>query len=87
MPNLFLLMILYTFQGLTFGLFLSTVPIVFKQYLNYNELGVVMLCTMPYSFKVFWSPLIELYSIPGFGKRKSWVVPSQLAICAVLVYL
>ena len=45
------------------------------------------MCTMPYSFKVFWAPFVELYSIPGYPKRKSWVVPTQLAGCCILLYL
>ena len=35
-----------------------------------------MLATMPFSFKVFWSPIVELYHIGAIGKRKSWIVPS-----------
>ena len=45
------------------------------------------MCTMPYSFKVFWAPLVELYYFESIGKRKSWVVPTQLVGCAILFYL
>ena len=69
------------------GLFLSTIPLLFKQYLTYQELGVVMMATMPFSFKVFWSPLVEIYHIPAMGKRKSWVIPAQLVMCCILFYL
>ena len=48
---------------------------------------MVMLCTMPYSFKVFWAPLVELYYFEKIGKRKSWVVPTQLVGCCILFYL
>ena len=46
-----------------------------------------MMSTMPYSFKVFWAPMIELYYMPSIGKRKSWVVPTQLVGCGILYYL
>ena len=46
-----------------------------------------MMSTMPYSFKVFWAPMIELYYFPSIGKRKSWVVPTQLVGCGILYYL
>jgi len=82
-----LLMVLYSFQGLPMGLFLSTIPLLFKQFLTYQEIGVVMMATMPFSFKVFWSPFVELYHIPGMGKRKSWIVPAQLVMCCILYYL
>ena len=62
-PKMVLLVILYSFQGLPLGFFLTTVPILFKKYLSYNEIGVIMMCTMPFSFKVLWSPFVEFYHI------------------------
>ena len=62
-PKMILLVILYSFQGLPLGFFLTTVPILFKKYLSYNEIGVIMMCTMPFSFKVLWSPFVEFYHI------------------------
>ena len=62
-PKMILLVILYSFQGLPLGFFLTTVPILFKKYLSYNEIGVIMMCTMPFSFKVLWSPFVEFYNI------------------------
>jgi len=46
-----------------------------------------MMATLPYSFKFFWAPVIEIYHMPLLGKRKSWVVPMQLIGCCVLLYL
>ena len=60
-PKLVLLSALYMLQGLSLGFFLVGFPVVFKKYLTYSELGVIMMCTMPFSFKLFWSPIIEFY--------------------------
>jgi PAT family acetyl-CoA transporter-like MFS transporter 1 len=76
LPKMVLLVILYAFQGLPFGMFLSTIPILFKKDLTYAELGVIMLCNMPFSFKVFWSPIVEFNYSESFGKRKSWIIPT-----------
>lgn len=46
-----------------------------------------MLCTMPFSFKVLWSPFVEFYHIKAIGKRKSWIIPTQLVMCSILFYL
>ena len=46
-----------------------------------------MMATMPYSFKVFWAPFVELYYFPLIGKRKSWIVPMQLIGSILLFYL
>lgn len=69
------------------GFFLSSVPIIFKKYLTYSQIGEIMICTMPFSFKVFWSPFVEFYSIESIGKRRSWIIPTQLVMCAILFYL
>lgn len=46
-----------------------------------------MLCTMPFSFKVLWSPFVEFYHIEWIGKRKTWIIPTQLIMCVILFYL
>lgn len=87
LPNLLLLVMLYIFQGLPMGLFLKSIPLLFKKYFSYKDIGVIMMATMPFSFKVFWSPVVELYYFKSVGKRKSWVVPTQLIGCGILFYL
>ena len=86
-PKMILLVILYSFQGLPLGFFLSSVPIIFKKYLTYSQIGEIMLCTMPFSFKVLWSPFVEFYSIEWIGKRKTWILPTQIIMCFILFYL
>lgn len=46
-----------------------------------------MLCTMPFSFKVIWSPIVEFYHFPWVGKRKSWIIPMQLIMGGILMWL
>lgn len=47
-----------------------------------------MMCTLPFSFKVLWSPLVEFYQlVPCFGKRKSWLIPAQLIMVFFLFWL
>lgn len=62
-------------------------PILFKKYLTYSEIGQIALCTFPFSFKLLWSPIVEFTSLPWAGKRKSWIIPSQLLMCVMLYYL
>lgn len=86
-PNILILLILYSFQGLPFGLFQFQLPIVFKDHLTYKEIGVLSCSTIPKTMKFLWAPLIELYYFKSIGKRKSWIVPTQLVGSAVLLYL
>jgi hypothetical protein len=87
LPKIGLLVILYAFQGLSFGMFLHTIPMLFKKDLTYSEIGVIMLCTTPFSFKILWSPVVEFYYSPSFGKRKSWIVPTQILMTVILYYI
>ena len=87
LPSIVLLVIMYSFQGLTWGFFMSSVPLIFKQYLTYGELGALLRCTLPFSLKLLWSPFVEIYHFKSFGRRKSWVIPTQLAMCVVFLYL
>jgi len=82
-----LLIVLYSFQGLPIGFFSGSVPLLFKKYLSYSEIGLLMMCTMPFSFKVLWSPFVDLYYSKSIGKRKSWIIPTQLIISVILFFI
>lgn len=70
------------------GLFLKTLPMIYKQQLSYQEVGIIMMASMPYSFKILWAPFVEIYSfLPFISKRKAWVVPMQFISCLILCYL
>ena len=34
----------------------------------------------PYSLKLLWAPIVDAVFLTQFGRRKSWLVPVQLAI-------
>ncbi|MBY0346018.1 MAG: MFS transporter [Neisseriaceae bacterium] len=48
------------------------------------KLGGLTLMTFPYVFKVFWSPLLDRYAIQKLGRRRTWMIGSQL-LCLVLI--
>jgi MFS transporter, PAT family, solute carrier family 33 (acetyl-CoA transportor), member 1 len=39
-----------------------------------------MMCTLPFSLKVLWSPFVDLYYFKSFGRRKSWIIPMQVVV-------
>ncbi|PKI85457.1 hypothetical protein MVES_000335 [Malassezia vespertilionis] len=92
-----LLILLYMLQGIPVGLAFGTMPYLLKQHLSYSDIGIFMLCTYPYSLKLLWSPIVDTLCaqkcrIPctawtlSLGRRKSWIVPVQLAI-GVMLYV
>lgn len=95
---LLLLVILYMLQGIPVGLAFGTMPFLLKANLSYSDIGIFMLCTYPYSLKLLWSPIVDTvfvreWRIPltsvtlSLGRRKSWIVPIQLVIGAMLAFL
>jgi len=51
------------------------------------EVGWLSLAKLPYSFKVLWAPVTDHCGVPGLrwlGRRRSWLVATQLACLALL---
>ena len=41
----------------------------------------------PFSLKLLWAPIVDGAFIASFGRRKSWLIPVQFALAAVMLYL
>ncbi len=79
---------LYFSQGLPFGFFTQALPVMLrKQGYSLGEIGLASLLFLPWALKFLWAPAVDRYSVPGFGRRKSWVVPLQLTGVGVLAAL
>lgn len=79
-------LILDLLQGVPLGLTFGTLPFLLKPRLSYSKLAVFALSTWPYSLKLLWSPIVDAWFVPKWGRRKSWVVPVQ-AVVGVGLYL
>ena len=42
------------------------------------------LASYPYSLKLLWSPFVDAFFVPRFGRRKTWIVPTQCVLGALL---
>ncbi|BEI79781.1 hypothetical protein CcaverHIS002_0103100 [Cutaneotrichosporon cavernicola] len=81
-----LLVVLYLLQGVPLGLTFGTLPFLLKHRLSYSKLAIFALSTWPYSLKLLWSPIVDAWFYPKWGRRKSWIVPVQ-AIVGIVLYL
>ena len=60
-------------------------PFLLQSKASYTQIGIFSIASYPYSFKLFWSPIVDsVYSL-AFGRRKSWVVPIQLGSAGILL--
>jgi PAT family beta-lactamase induction signal transducer AmpG len=52
-----------------------------------TTIGLMSLVGLPYTLKFFWSPVFDRYTLPLMGRRRGWLLVSQLFLMAALVWL
>ena len=85
--NMWLLLGLYFLQGIPIGLAASMPLLLKSKGATYSQLALFELSSWPYSLKWAWAPVVDALHTQrwGLGKRKSWVVPCQLAAGLVMI--
>jgi PAT family beta-lactamase induction signal transducer AmpG len=48
-------------------------------------IGFLSLVGLPYTFKFLWAPLMDRFDLPWLGRRRGWLVASQLALALALL--
>lgn len=55
--------------------------------LDVATIGFLSLVGLPYTFKFLWAPLMDRFDLPWLGRRRGWLVLSQLALGGALLLL
>ena len=50
-------------------------------------IGFLSLVGLPYTFKFLWAPLMDRFEPPWLGRRRGWLVLTQLALAAALFWM
>ena len=55
--------------------------------LSLATIGFLSLVGLPYTFKFLWAPLMDRFELPLLGRRRGWLVLTQLLLAGVLLAL
>ena len=45
-----------------------------------STIGLFSLVALPYTWKFLWSPLLDRFSVPGLGRRRGWMLLTQVGL-------
>jgi len=79
--------VLYTLQGVTLGL-AGVVPLYLASYgATWKQLGILLTVMYPFTIKLLWAPLIDVFYISWLGRRRTWLLPVQVMLGITFIIL
>jgi PAT family beta-lactamase induction signal transducer AmpG len=78
-------MLICVFTGFSSGLplyvLISLVPAWLRsEHVNLAAIGLFTLIQFPYTWKFVWSPLLDRFALPALGRRRGWMLLTQVAL-------
>ena len=78
-------MLICVFTGFTSGLplyiLIQLVPAWLRtEGVGLAEIGFFTLIGLPYTWKFLWSPVMDRYTLPFLGRRRGWMLATQIAL-------
>ncbi|CAL9684831.1 unnamed protein product [Knipowitschia caucasica] len=85
--NISLLLFLYVLQGIPLGL-AGSIPLILQgKNVSYKDQAFFSFVFWPFSLKLVWAPLVDSLYCTKFGRRKSWLVPTQYLLGIFMIWL
>ncbi|XP_034023984.1 acetyl-coenzyme A transporter 1 [Thalassophryne amazonica] len=85
--NVLLLLFLYVLQGVPLGLAGSIPLIMQSKKVSYTDQAFFSFVFWPFSLKLLWAPMVDALYFSRFGRRKSWLIPTQYLLGLFMLYL
>jgi len=68
-------------SGLPLWLLISLVPAWLRsEQVDLKSIGLFTLMQLPFTWKFLWAPLLDRYKLPMLGRRRGWMLVTQLAL-------
>ncbi len=75
-------------SGLPLYLLLNLVPAwLHTEHIDLKVIGAFALIQFPYTWKFLWSPLLDRYVVPLLGRRRGWMLLTQVGLLVVIASL
>lgn len=87
LSNILLLLFLYVLQGIPLGVAGSIPLILQSKNVSYSDQAIYSFVFWPFSLKLLWAPLVDAAYFSRFGRRKSWLVPTQYFLGLFMFFL
>ena len=72
-------------SGLPLYLLFNLVPAWLRsEQVDLKTIGLFALIQFPYTWKFLWSPLLDRYVVPLLGRRRGWMLLTQIGLLAVI---
>lgn len=52
-----------------------------------KAIGLFALVSLPYNVKFLWAPLLDRFALPGLGRRRGWMLATQLLLMLAIAAL
>ncbi|KAG7188580.1 hypothetical protein KM043_008210 [Ampulex compressa] len=75
--NIAILLFLYLLQGIPLGLCGSIPMLLQNRGVSYRQQAEFSFVQWPFSLKLFWAPIVDSVFSKRFGRRKTWLIPTQ----------
>jgi MFS transporter, PAT family, beta-lactamase induction signal transducer AmpG len=75
-------------SGLPLYLLLNLLPAWLKtEGLSLKAIGAFALIQFPYTWKFLWSPFLDRYALPWLGRRRGWMLLTQVLLIGAIAWL
>lgn len=85
--NIAILFFLYLLQGIPLGLTAAIPMLLQNRGASYKQQAEFSFATWPFSMKLLWAPIVDALFWSKFGRRKSWLIPTQYLIGLFMLIL
>ena len=86
--KIFLLLLLGFSSGLPLALTAGTLQAwLTVEGVDLKTIGWFALVGQPYTYKFLWAPLMDRYALPFLGRRRGWLVVTQVSLAAAIAFM